>query len=356
MSKRILALFLLALLGAGGCTSDSMMDDSPGGDDDAPPFTNGVSTLSGAAEPGFVDGRRGKARFHNPVNVAYGLDGMLYVSDFDNGKVRAVDPNDGTTSTVVAQQGFARPFAIAFAADGTMYVSTDRNPQGQQSLMSGTIWRVDIGAKEATPLAANIGRPRGMAVLPTGQIVFADYMHHVVQVLDPSTGAVVPLAGAWDAKGMADGAGTAVKFATPYGVAIVNGKIVVADFENHRLRQVGLDGKVTTFAGAGAAGFADGAVAGAKFNKPQGLAADADGNLYVSDLDNYRIRKISSGLVETIAGSGMGGFADSDDRLAAQLYGLEGLSVTPDGAKVFAADGGRGEEVPFNRVRVIKMR
>src|ERR1044071_9509324 len=60
---------------------------------DAPPFTRGVSTLAGSAETGSADGNRNVARFHNPVNVAYGPDGRVYVADFDNNKLRAVDPS-----------------------------------------------------------------------------------------------------------------------------------------------------------------------------------------------------------------------------------------------------------------------
>src|SRR5439155_12701916 len=106
-------IHLLLSLIAAGCVG------SHGGDDNAPPFTNGVSMLSGAAEPGYVDGVRGVARFHNPVGVAF-ADGKVYVADFDNGKIRVVS-DDGTTGTVVAQQGFARPFGMAFAG-GTLSV------------------------------------------------------------------------------------------------------------------------------------------------------------------------------------------------------------------------------------------
>jgi hypothetical protein len=67
------------------------------------------------------------------------------------------------------------------------------------------------------------------------------------------------------------------------------------------------------------------------------------------------VRKLAGGTVETVAGNGTAGYADSDDPLAAQLYGLEGLGVTPDGSTVFVADGGRGEAVPYNRVRSVKL-
>lgn len=345
--KANLAFLLIALV---GCAAEP---GGPGGgdDDDAPPFTNGVSTLAGAGEAGYVDGSRGVSRFANPVNVAYGPDGMLYVADFDNNKIRAVDPDDGTTTTVIDQGGFKRPFAMAFD-DGVLYVSTDNDSAGGHTLMSGTIWRVDIGARTAEVIAEAIGRPRGMAVLPDGRIAFSDYMHHVVQILNPSTGQVTPLAGTWDVKGMADGA--IAKFSTPYGMAFHDGKLIVADFDNNRVRVVTLDGTVATYAGAGTAGFADGTMSAALFNKPQGVVATSAG-VFVTDLGNFRVRKLSGDSVATVAGNGEGGFLDSDDRLASQLFGLEGMSARPDGSMLFVADGGRGENVPYNRVRSIKM-
>lgn len=348
--KKLVALSVLAVFAA--CGTDPSGDDDIG-DDDTPPFTDGVSTLSGAADPGYVDGPRGDARFANPVNVALGPDGQLYVADFDNGKIRVVDPEDGQTATVIAQEGFKRPFALAFAPDGTLYVTTDANSSGgPQGPMTGTIWAVDVGAKSATIVAENVGRPRGIAVLPDGRLAISDYQHHVIELVNPGSGSVSTLAGAWDAPGMVDGA--AARFSVPYGLAVFDGKLVVADQDNNRLRLVGLDGSVQTLCGE-SGGFADGAMASARFARPQGVAVDGRGTIYVTDADNYRVRRISGDTVETIAGSGEPGYLDSDDRLEAQLYGLEGLSVSPDGEMVYVADGGRGEDVPYNRVRSIKL-
>ncbi len=357
------AMFLL--VGLVGCASPGGGggggDDTGGGDDgggEAPPFTNGVSTLSGHSNAGYIDGARGTARFANPVNVISGPSGKLYVADFDNNKVRVVNAETGQTSTLVAQDGFKRPFAMAFGNDAnTLYVSTDNDDTGGHNLMSGTIWRVDIAAKTATVIVARIGRPRGLAVLADGRLAVSDYMHHVIQLVDPATGALSPLAGAWDAKGMVDGGSGAAKFSTPYGLAVIPGSddLVVADFDNHRLRIVGLDGSVSTLAGASTAGFADGSMSSALFHNPQGIAVTSSGDVYVTDLGNYRIRRLSGDNVETVAGSGEGGYLDSDDRMAAQFIGLEGMSATADGSMLFVADGNRGEDLPHNFVRSIKM-
>jgi sugar lactone lactonase YvrE len=357
MSTHRLALcLLLAGMAAGCATNSSNGDDNGGGDDDGDvPFTNGVSTLAGSADAGYVDGARKVARFSNPVNVAF-HDGTVYVADFDNSKLRAIDATTHVTTTVVLQQGFQRPFGMAFAPDGTFYVSTDNDPTGVHNPMSGTIWRVDVQGKKATVVATAIGRPRGMVVLGDGRIAVADYMHHVVEIVDPKTGKATTIAGSFDAPGMVDGAGTAARFSTPYFIAArSDGKLLVTDFDNNRLRLVGLDGTTTTLSGATQAGFVDGAMPSARFSHPQAISAAANGDIYLTDLGNFRIRKISGDQVTTVAGNGMGGAVDNDDPLMSELYGLEGLAVVSDGSMLYVADGNRGEEVPFNRIRQVKL-
>ena len=335
------------LFGLVGCATDD------GGSDEAPPWYAGVSTLSGAAESGTADGPRGTARFNNPVNVAYGPDGKLYVADFDNHLIRVVNTETGDTSTLIKQQGFKKPFALAFGKDGTLWISTDDNGMGQHSLMTGSIWRVNPGAKAATLVTQNIGRPRGMAVLPDGRLAVSDYMHHVIEIFNPADQSHQVNAGTWDAKGMVDGQGAAARFSTPYHMVLrPDGKLLVADFDNHRLRIVGLDGSVSTFSGGGA-GFVDGSMTEAKWNLPQGMAITTSGDIYVTDLGNYRLRKIQGTTVTTVAGNGTGGYKDSDDKLDAQLYGLEGMSLKPDGSEIYLADGGRGFPKPYNSIRVV---
>jgi sugar lactone lactonase YvrE len=321
-----------------------------------PPFTQGVSTLAGAAEAGSVDGDRAVARFANPVNVAYGPDGDLYVADFDNGAIRAVDPT-GRVRTVFARPGFERPFGLAFAPDRALYVSTDNDDTGAHDLVSGTVWRIDTAARTATVVARRIGRPRGLTVLAGGTLVLADNLHQVVESLDPATGAVAILAGAWDQPGQVDAVGAAARFSAPYGIVDRgDGSVAIADYGNSVLRSVTLaTGAVATVAAIEAPPVPLGVVAAPVFAHPQGLAIDAAGALYVTDTGGFRVRRVADGLVETIAGDGSAGYLDADDRLAAEFYGLEGVSVTPDGALVFVADGSRGEPLPYNRVREIRM-
>ncbi len=351
----------LALVVFAGCTETGMMGDDEGGggggSGSRPPMTEGVSTLAGFSNPGYQDGNRQVNLFNNPVNVIYGPDGKLYVADFDNSKLRVIDM-EGNATTVIAKDTFSRPFGMVFVGT-TLYVSTDRDGQGQgdpvgsTAQMNGSVWRIDTGARTAAVVVEKIGRPRGLAALSDGRLAIADYAHHVIQILDPATGALSPLAGTWNAKGAADGVGGAASFNVPYGIVQRDdGKLVVADYDNHKLRLVGLDGTVSTLAGS-TAGFADGAGGAAKFSHPQGLAK-AGADLYVTDIDNYRVRKISGDSVSTVAGDGTPGYKDDDNKGASQFYGLEGISVKSDGSRIFVADGTRGEDVPYNRIRVIK--
>jgi hypothetical protein len=320
-------------------------------------MTDGVSTLAGYSNPGYQDGNRQVNLFNNPVNVAYGPDGKLYAADFDNSKLRVIDM-DGNATTVVAKDTFSRPFGMVFVGN-TLYVSTDRDgagqhdPVGSTEQMTGSVWRIDTSARTATVVVEKIGRPRSLAALSDGRIAIADYAHHVIQILDPASGALSPLAGTWNGAGGADGVGAAASFNEPYGIVQrSDGKLVVADYGNHKLRLVGLDGTVSTLAGS-TAGYADGAGGAAKFNHPQGLVK-AGNDIYVTDIDNYRVRKVSGDAVSTIAGDGTPGYKDDDNKGVAQFYGLEGISATPDGSKLFIADGTRGEDVPYNRIRLIK--
>jgi serine/threonine-protein kinase len=312
-----------------------------------PPLTTGVSTLAGWAEAGDVDGAREHNLFHNPVGVAIGPGGQLLVADFDNNKIRIVDAA-GTASTLFAGAGFARPFALAVDGD-SLFVATDNDPAGGHDAMSGTLWKIDLGSHAATVIAARIGRPRGLVGLHDGRLAIADYTHHVVELVEVSTGQISILAGAWDQPGFGDDTGAAARFDLPYGIALRgDGALIVADQGNRRLRAIQPDGAVTTLAGDGSA-----PVAATSLDHPQGLAITAAGDLYITDVGSARILRLRAGLVESVAGDGVHGYRDADDPGAAQFHGLEGVAVTSDGTLLVVADGTGGEDVPFNRVRTI---
>ena len=121
--------------------------------------------------------------------------------------------------------------------------------------------------------------------------------------------------------GYANGTGVLAQFAWPGGVAAdAAGNVYVADTYNNRIRKIDKDANVSTLAGSGVSGSADGNGASAKFKYPGGVVVDAAGNVYVADVSNYRVRKISpAGDVTSLAGSTLG-FADGNGSSAQFTY------------------------------------
>jgi sugar lactone lactonase YvrE len=358
---------------AGGADADARVDTTPETDAmvcPAPPgdagqtspavradnivFETGVtvSTVAGGAIAGTTDGPAASAAFSNPVSVALESAGSLLVCDWDSNLVRRVAA-DGTVTTLVRQGNFREPFGLAITSDGITYVGTDRNSSGQKSNLTGTVWRLEPSGA-AVIVAENVGRPRGLAALPDGRLMLADYQNQRVRVLTPATGVVADVAGFKGCPGSADGTGTDARFGAPWGAATMpDGRVVLADYEARAIRIVGVDGAVTTFAGDGGNGSIDGPRAQARFVAPVAVAADAAGNVFVSDSGAHRIRRIGTdGVVITIAGDGTPGFKDGLGA-EAQFFGQEGITVSADGKTVYVADGTGGAVQPHHRVRKI---
>jgi len=320
--------------------SDAAIDgppDAPPGPCDLPALTMKVATLAGCAEAGTADGDRGEARFDNPVNLVLSASGIAYVADFDSKRLRKVEPS-GKTTTLVE---LPHPFGMALAPDGFLIVETDDDDMAMHSFASGTVWRVNPATGAATVIARDIGRPRGIAVLPDGRIALTDQVHFVVELLDPQTGIVSVIAGAADQAGHVNGTGGIARFAQPWDVVYDNGDLIVSEVDNGDLRRVTLAGVVTDVVPMGT------------FDQAQGLARDAAGILYVTEYGAaHDIKKVVGTTVSLLAGSTVG-YQDSDDPHAARFYGVEGLDVTPDGSRLVVADGNHGDGMPFNHIRVI---
>jgi len=187
--------------------------------------------------------------------------------------------------------------------------------------------------------------PRVSGVDGAGNLYLADEANFTILKITPS-GVVTILAGFFGVSGCADGSGSAARFNFPRGVAADRaGNVYVADRGNHTIRKVTPAGLVTTLAGqAGTGTWVDGAGNAARFLHPSGVAVDGEGNVYVADSENLRIRKITAnGVVSTLAGSGVRGNADGTGAAAqfgATVFDTEGpqeLAVDSAGT-VYVAD------------------
>lgn len=185
--------------------------------------------------------------------------------------------------------------------------------------------------------AAAIDHPRGIAFAPGGGFVFADAFAHVVRRIWPD-GHISTVAGTGQPGFSGDGGpATAAQLDLPHGVAFLpEGRLLIADTLNNRIRVVAADGTITTVAGTGRAGFAGdgGPATQAEIDAPRGVTAAPDGGYLIPDSDNNRIRKVSpDGTITTVAGDGAHGFAGDGGPAVAATLGLP-FAVVP------TADGG----------------
>lgn len=317
-----------------------------------------VSTLAGSEIPGHADGSGAAARFDNPVGVAFedASESRVLVTDFERGLVRRVTRTGVVTTVVPPQDGFFRPFGIARAADGAVFVETDGNTEEQLGDATGTLWRLGgSGLGGPRVVLENVGRPRGL-VGWQGTLAAADVIRHVVRKLEGQ--ALVDVAGVDGCAGFVDGMAEEARFEVPYGMAVDReGAIVIADRGNHAIRRITPDGFVMTIAGTGSPGMVDGSLGDARFREPIDVAIDDAGRIVVSDVGNHRVRRIDedAGEVVTLAGDGEPGFADGTG-IGARFFGQEGIEVTRDGRRIYVADGTGGlPSRPYHRIRLVEV-
>jgi sugar lactone lactonase YvrE len=240
-----------------------------------------LTTLAGSGSQGAADGTGAAASFNSPHQLAIDNIGNLYLADQGNNKIRKIT-QAGVVTTI--------------AGSGTM---------GYADAPLGT--------------DAKFNTIDGVAVDDAGDIYVGDQNNNRIRKIltHVSGNPVITIAGSGTA-GSIDSIGTSAQFNKPNGVfADIHGNIFVADANNNKIRKITAAGVVTTVAGSGAAGSADGTGTNASFNGLKSLTMDAAGNIYVSDYFNNKIRKISpTGVVTTIAGSGGQGTTDGAPNVA----------------------------------------
>jgi serine/threonine-protein kinase len=309
-----------------------------------------MEVLAGFGIEGFADGAGAAAQFDGPGGVAVDGEGSIIIADEFNNRVRKVTP-DGTVSTLAGSgsRGFAdgagaaaqfhMPIGVAVDGEGSIIIA-DRNnhrvckltPDGTVSTLAGS---GSAGFADGAGAAAQFRYPGGVAVDGEGSIIIADECNHCVRKITPD-GTVSTLAGSGSA-GFADGAGAAAQFNGPFGVAVDgDGSFIITDSNNRRVRKVTPDGTVSTLAGSGSEGFADGAGAATQFSYLRGVAVDGEGSIIIADWGNKRVRKITpDGTVSTLAGSGSRGSADGAGA-AAQFNRPYAFAVDGEGSIILA--------------------
>ena len=202
-------------------------------------------------------------------------------------------------------------------ADSGNYTIRKITPNGVVITLAGLAG--SPGSGDGVGSVARFSFSYALAVDSAGNIYVADGSNHTIRRITPA-GIVTTLAGLAGNSGSTNGTGSAARFARPTGVAVDSaGTVYVADTGNNTIRKITPDGVVTTFAGlAGTIGSTNGTGSAARFSTPTGVAVDSAGNVYVTELRNQTIRKITAaGVVTTLAGSaGSSGSVDGTGSVA----------------------------------------
>lgn len=279
-----------------------------------------VSTFAGNGTAGLQNGIGENARFKNIEGTVFDLAGNLIITDRGNHCIRKVSPSGEVTTIAgtgtagyidgdVSVAKFSSPWKSAVDALGNIYVADRDNHRIRKISIDGMVTTVagsGSGFADGAAATAKFNQPIDVAVDAQGNIFVADNSNHRIRKITPA-GIVSTFAGNGTGA-FADGTGTAAQLRQPSGIYFdKQGNLIVADRGNQRIRKITVAGEVTTIAGAGTAGFADGNAETAKFSDPYGVSLDEQGNIYIADLNNQKIRKINKqGMVTTVAGSSAG--------------------------------------------------
>ena len=300
-----------------------------------------VSTLAGSVD----------ASLNSPEGVAVDSSGNIYVADTNNNKIRKITA-DGNVSTLAGSDSngsadgigsdasFYYPHGIAVDDNGNVYVADTNNNKIRKITADGNVSTLagsgSYGSTDGVGIDASFNKPYGIAVDTSGNVYVADTDNSLIRKIT-AEGNVSTFAG--DGRnGFLDAVGIIARFYNPHGVTVDgNGNIYVADSGNNKIRKITADGNVSTFVGSGSDGSVDGVGTDASFSFAQGITVDGSGNIYVADTDNNKIRKITvDGNVSTLAGSGSYSSTDGIG-ISASFYRPRAIAVDKNG-NIYVAD------------------
>ncbi len=278
----------------------------------------GIETVAGTGEM-FGFGKDGdpatEVALKFPVKMAVGADGTVYIPELMGARVRQVAP------------------------DGIMHTAAGTGRGGYSG---------DGGPADS----AQLRNPCGVAIAGDGSLYIADSLNHCVRRVD-GDGVITTVAGIGGVKGNSGNGGPATEalLNTPHDVALgSDGALYIADTYNYSIRKVSPDGIISNLAGNGEQGFGGdgGPATEAALFSPVAVEVARDGNVYIADMGNYRIRCVkTSGIIETVAGNGDGGFdGDGGPAVSAALGAPSDLVVTNRGELYTVID-------TSHRVRVV---
>ncbi len=321
---------------------------TPAGTAVVPEWT--IDTIAGNGSSGHSGdgGPATGASLDNPVGVAVDSSGNLYISDRINHCIRKVDTS-GTITTFAGTPGTSGccedggpanrarmtwPEGVAVDGSGNLYISDSSNGRLRRVNSQGIITTVAAGL--------GINTPEGIASDSSGNIYIAESSANRIRRVD-TRGTITTVAGTGQGGFSGDGGlATSALLNRPEDVAVdSSGNVYIADSLNYRIRRVDTSGIITTFAGIGFAYESDGSgpATEAVLPLPSGVAVDGSGNIYIADPSSQRIKQVdTSGTLVIIAGSGgSGSSGDGGPALEAQLNHPEGVAVDTAG-RVYVAE------------------
>ena len=322
-----------------------------------------ITTVAGTGDAGFSGdgGPATAAALNSPSSAAITADGIVYIADSGNSRIRKVTA-DGRISTVAGNAQFRTggdggpaisavmylPSGVAADKSGNLYISEQSKNRVRKVSRDGTI-SLFAGTGEpgrtgdgGPATRATLDGPAGLAADAQGNVYIADQVNSVIRKVTPA-GFITNFAGTgrFEFNGDNKPPSAAALFG-PAAVAVdATGAVYVSDTYNHRIRKIPAGGNIVTIAGSGQKGFSgdNGPASGASLNGPAGLAVDSALNVYFVDAGNQRVRKITpSGVIATIAGTGTPGFSgDGGPATSAMLKNPASVAVDASG-NLYIAD------------------